>query len=173
MIDFSKVHWYEYKMSTDSSGIKATMTMREDLNVDYQGGKANKITMNMDMGSGSTMNMISYMDPSSGSTLGGHMTMTANGQILMDQDLQPGASPTATAGVSTSNPLMSYEGTKVTKSGIEAVTVPAGTYTATKYTWDNGGATGTAWVAPNVPIPVKVAYSSSDTTVDMQLTGWG
>jgi predicted phage tail protein len=151
------------------------MTMREDFNVDYQGKKANKVTLNMDMGAGdSAMNIISYMDASTGASLGGHMQMTAGGQVLMDQDIEPGASATATpGGVSTENPLLSFQGTSMANSGTESVTVPAGTYVATKYTWGSGGNTGTVWVAPNVPVPVKMSYASASSTTNMELTGWG
>lgn len=174
MIDFNKVRWYEYRISSDTEGTSTSMVMREDFNVDYQGKKANKVTLDMDMGAGnSTMNVISYMDASTGATLGGHMKMTAGGQVIIDQDIEPGASPSATPGVSTENPLVSFEGTSVTKSGTESVTVPAGTYTATKYTWKKGSDTGNVWMAPNVPVPVKMAYSSSGSTMNMELTGWG
>ncbi|HTX43806.1 MAG TPA: hypothetical protein VMC61_03695 [Methanocella sp.] len=176
MIDFNKVHWYEYQMSSDMGGTPSTMKLREDFNVNYQGKNANKITLNMNVGSGdSTMNELitTYTDSSTGATLGGHMQMTAGGQAIMDQDIQPGAAPSTAPGVSTQNPLLAFQGTSVTNSGSESVTVPAGTYVATKYTWTRNGDTGTVWAAPSVPVPVKMSYTSSGSTTSMELTGWG
>ena len=102
------------------------------------------------------------------------MTMTTNGQVVIDQDIPAGTAASTTPGTSsTQNPLQTYQGTSMTSSGTESVTVPAGTYTATKYTWTSGDATGSAWVASGVPVPVKMTSSSSGTTMDMVLTGWG
>ncbi|HTX43805.1 MAG TPA: hypothetical protein VMC61_03690 [Methanocella sp.] len=175
-IDFSKVHWYEYQMTSDISGTSSTMKMRQDLNVDYSGKKANKVTLNMDAGSGaSAMNeaITTYTDVSTGATLGGHMKITSGGQVIMDKDIEAGAAPSTSPGTSTQNPLATYQGMSITNAGSESVTVPAGTYVATKYTWTSGGTTGTVWVAPSVPVPVKMSTSSSGTTMNMELTGWG
>jgi hypothetical protein len=151
--------------------------MRQDYNVDYNGKMANKVTLNMNMGAGasaSTTVMTSYSDPSTGATLGGHMKMTAGGQTIIDKDIEPSsAAPSAAPGVSTESPLTSYQHTSITSAGTESVTVPAGTYVATKYTWGSGGNTGTVWVAPNVPVPVKMTSTSSGYTTNMELTGWG
>jgi len=176
IIDYSKVKWYEYQMTSTVGETPTTMKIREDFNVDYQGKTANKATINMDMNSsGSATNDVitSYMDASSGATLGGHMTMTTNGQVVLDQDIGASASASTTPGMaSTENPLTTFQGTTVTSSGTESVTVPAGTYMATKYTWTSGNTTGTAWVASGVPVPVKMTSSSSGATMDMELTGW-
>ncbi|HTY91854.1 MAG TPA: hypothetical protein VMC84_11825 [Methanocella sp.] len=176
MIDFSKVNWYEYRMTSDTGGTSTTSDLRWDYNIDYNGHKANKATMNMNMGtsdSATTEVITSYTDVASGATLGGHIKMMTGSQVVLDQDIQPGASATTTPGASTENPLTTYQGTSVTKIGTESVTVPAGTYTATKYTWTSGSNTGNVWVAPNVPIPVKMSYSAASSTTDMELVGWG
>lgn len=91
----------------------------------------------------------------------------------MDQDIQPSAAASTSPGASTENPLTSYSGSPVTNVGTESVTVPAGTYTATKYMFTSSGSTGTVWVAPNVPVPVKMSSTASGYTTDMVLTGWG
>lgn len=177
IVDYSKVKWYEYQMTSTSGGTPTTMKMREDFKVDYQGKTANKVTITMDStssGSTTSTEITTYMDTANSATLGGHMTMKTDGTVVMDQDIPASAAASTTPSTgSTQNPLQTYQDSSMTNSGTESVTVPAGTYTATKYTWTSGDATGSAWVASSVPLPVKITSSSSGTTMDMELTGWG
>jgi hypothetical protein len=153
------------------------MDLRENYGVNYQGTTANEaiVTMNTtESGAAMTMVLTSYTDASTGATLGGHETMTSNGQVVMDTAIPPSAaSATTTPGISTQNPLQTYGGATLTNAGTESVTVPAGTFTTTKYTWTNANVTGNVWVAQSAPIPVKMESSSQGNTIDIELTGWG
>jgi hypothetical protein len=64
-------------------------------------------------------------------------------------------------------------GTTFTNNGPDVVTVPAGTFTATKYTTTTqDGSTETAWVATGGPV-VKITGSSSAGSVTMELNAQG
>jgi len=178
VIDYSKVHWDEYQMTSTGSGTSSTMDMREDYGVSYQGTTANEATVTMNNtedGTVTTMVMNSYSNPSTGAILGGHETMSTNGQVVMDTAIpSTAASATITPGESTQNPIQAYGGATLTNAGTESVTVPAGTFTATKYTWTStDGTTGNVWIAKNVPIPVKMTSTVQGNTVAIVLTGWG
>jgi hypothetical protein len=151
------------------------MKLREDFGITYNGQKANKATITTDTtqaGTTTTSAIEMYMDPSNQASLGGHMTVTSNGAVISQMDLPASSSSSGNTG--TSNVLVSNSGAKLTSGVPDSVTVPAGTYAATKYTVTNtDGSTGTVWVAPNVPVPVKYTGSSAGTTTEMVLTGWG
>ena len=64
---------------------------------------------------------------------------------------------------------------KIVNAGTETITVPAGTYTCTKYTVTDSDMEGTStfWSSTQVPVPVKLSVTSEGTTMDMVLVGWG
>jgi hypothetical protein len=162
-------------MSGTSAGVPTTADIREDFGVTYNSTKANEVTMTMNttMAGTPTVTVInSYSDAISGNSLGGHMTMTSGGQVIMDQTLPAGQASSA-SNVTAQDPLVANSNAQLTNVGTESVTVPAGTYTATKYSWTNAEGTGDIWVAPNVPVPVKITGNSQGTTMEMDLTGWG
>lgn len=175
VMDLSKIGWFEYQMTSNTAGTPTTMKLREDFGVTYNGQKANKATITTDMtqdGATTTTAMEIYMDPSNQASLGGHMTTSQNGQVISQMDLP--ASNASSGSTGSSNVLVSNTGATLTSGVPDSVTVPAGTYAATKYTMTNtDGSTGTVWVAPNVPVPVKYTGSSSGTTTETDLTGWG
>jgi hypothetical protein len=151
------------------SGVTGTMTMREDYGTTYNGQNADKATMTMN-GAEGTSTIVMYTDPTSHASLGGTMTTTVNGQATT---IPIPASSTGTASTQ-SNPMDTNANAALTSAGADSVTVPSGTYAATKYTMtDTSGGQGTVWVAPNVPVPVKYEGTYSGNTVDMELTGWG
>lgn len=176
-IDFNKLHWYEYQMTSTTPGAETSnMKMRFDYNVDYKGQNADKFSMNIETKQGDTTTTMvteSYTDKS-GNSLGGHMKTMQGGQVIYEMDIPASSGSTGSSGTSTgTNPLSTNTGASLTGLGADTVTVPAGTFACTKYSWGGSGSTGTVWVAPNVPIPVKMESKSGDTTISMELTGWG
>jgi hypothetical protein len=162
-------------MTGTSAGVPTTADLREDLGVTYNGTKANEVTLTMNTAIAGTQTVTvvnSYSDAVSGNSLGGHMTMTSDGQAIMDQALPAGEASSA-SNASAQNPLIADNNAQMTSMGTVSVTVPAGTYTATEYSWTNSEGTGNVWVAPNVPVPVKITGNSQGTTMEMDLTGWG
>ncbi len=51
--------------------------------------------------------------------------------------------------------------TSLVSAGVDTVTVPMGTYVCTKYTVTDGGITSTYWIAPNVPLPIKMVQEQN------------
>lgn len=77
-----------------------------------------------------------------------------------------------TTTTSTSNPNEVASDVKFTKVGTEVVTVPAGTFTADKYTATVNGNTATYWIVSGKPM-IKMVSSSSEGSMTMELNGWG
>ncbi len=51
--------------------------------------------------------------------------------------------------------------TSLVSAGPASVTVPMGTYACTKYTVTDGEITSTYWLAPNVPLPIKMTQEQN------------
>ena len=174
-IDYSIIHWYDYQTTGSSAGAPTTGDMREDFGVTYNGASVNKVAMTTTItvaGTQTSTVITTYSDPSSGSTLGGHMTITGGGQVIMDQDV-PADQASSAYNASAQNLLVTNSNARLTSVGSESVTVPAGTYTATEYTWTNAEGTGNVWIASDLPVPVKITGNAQGTTMEMDLVGWG
>lgn len=81
-------------------------------------------------------------------------------------------SATGGTGKSADNPNKVSSDVKFTKVGTESVTVPAGTYTADKYTASYQGMTSTYWIASGKPL-IKMVGGSAEGSAVMELNGWG
>lgn len=77
-----------------------------------------------------------------------------------------------TTTTSSGNPNDVASDVKFTKVGTEVVTVPAGTFTADKYTATVSGNTATYWIVSGKPL-IKMVSSSSEGSMTMELNGWG
>lgn len=64
------------------------------------------------------------------------------------------------------------EDASLISSGVEQVTVPAGTFTTTKYTMKTTDGEDPWWISSNVPIPVKFAGTSGNTSHTIELVSW-
>ncbi len=80
--------------------------------------------------------------------------MTYNGQTIEQQTPCPTTGPNSASGTET--PQLTY-------IGIESVTVPAGTFSCSKYSLEGA----TFWVATGVPLPVKIAYDNGASTMEL------
>jgi hypothetical protein len=81
-------------------------------------------------------------------------------------------SATGTGGSTASDPNSVSSDVKYTKVGTEVITVPAGTFTADKYTVTNQGTTSTFWIASGKPL-LKMEGGDATSTVTMVLNGMG
>ncbi len=54
---------------------------------------------------------------------------------------------------------------KLVSAGPDTVTVPKGTFLCTKYTVTDGDTKGTYWIAPNVPLPIKMVQEEKGAVV--------
>jgi hypothetical protein len=82
--------------------------------------------------------------------------MTYNGQTIEQPVQCPTTGPNSASTTGTETPQLTYVGT-------ESVTVPAGTFSCTKYSLEGA----TFWVASGVPLPVKIAYDSGASTMEL------
>jgi hypothetical protein len=78
----------------------------------------------------------------------------------------------SSSGKSADNPNKVSSDVKFTKVGTESVTVPAGTFTADKYTASYQGMTSTYWIASGKPL-IKMVGGSAEGSAVMELNGWG
>ncbi len=172
-IDFSKVHWWEYNMASKSGEGTTNSKIKMEYNVDYKGQQANRMTITMDMSEGgTTMTTVTemYVDKSN-NNLGGHMKTMQGSQVIFEQDIP--ASSSSGGATTASDPFGTSSGAALTGAGAESVSVPAGNFACTKYTYSASGTTGTVWVSPSVPLPIKMESRSEYGTMTMELAGWG
>jgi len=182
MLDLTPVHWYQYQITPTGtivdlgSGVTtagSTMTERWDFNVNYNGQNADKVAGTGNYPSngltGTTIDLMNHSNHKQ--LLGGNLTVMKNGNVIYQGDITPHLRELESLLDLTNS---TYSGSHtVTYGGTETVTVPLGTYTATKYMY-YGDYNLTIFVDPKVPVPVRVdAVSPSGTTYDVELMGWG
>jgi len=161
-------NWMEYQVTSTSGGKDTKMDMKMERSADtYQGQPATHIKVTMTSSTNAMSGVYDYYYDSAMSTiLGGTMTITVNGKTMTMNIPATQLSQTEATNFNKASPL--------TFAGIEPVSVPAGTYpTASKYTKSENGIDVTFWSAPGVPVPVKMASSSSTTSTTSELVGWG
>ncbi len=181
MMDLSQVHWYKYQITPTGTPVDlgsgfntagSSMTERWDFNVNYNGQNADEVTGTGNYPSnGDTGNTFEFMNHTDHKQyLGGNMSVMKNGKVVY-QGLMTSKLIEIQSILDLTNSTYSGPHT-VTYGGMETVTVPSGTYTATKYTY-NGNYNLTIYMDPSVPVPVKVEAVSTDGTIyDIELMGW-
>jgi hypothetical protein len=170
---------------TTAATTAPSTSLGDTLGALYQKGKFSwyEYQYTMDMGEGQSIAMKMKMemlgtgiDPKDGVS-GEHMRST----VTMTM---PGMEPQTTVtdvyskpdtGSSSQSKDYSASTAKLVNEGTETVTVPAGTFTCTKYTVTDSDMEGTStfWSSSKVPVPVKFAVTSEGTTMNMELVGWG
>jgi hypothetical protein len=101
----------------------------------------------------------------------GTCTMRFEGQNIpgmTGQEMSCGS----TGGETQSNPNQVGSDVTWTYTGTESVTVPAGTFTASKYTSTYQGTTSTYWVVGGTPL-IKMVSGGGEGSSTMELNGWG
>jgi hypothetical protein len=101
----------------------------------------------------------------------GTCTMRIEGQNMpgmTGQEMSCGS----TSGETQSNPNQMSSDVTLTYIGIESVTVPAGTFMASKYTSTYQGTTSTYWMVGGTPL-LKVVSGGGEGSSTMELNGWG
>jgi hypothetical protein len=101
----------------------------------------------------------------------GTCTMRIEGQQIpgmTGQEMSCGS----TGGQTQSNPNQVSSDVTFTYIGTESVAVPAGTFTASKYTSTYQGTTSTYWIAAGTPL-LKMVSSGGEGSTTMELDGWG
>lgn len=171
-VDNSKLHWYRLSLSGNSDGAMIIVDTTISLNVSYKGQTAIKYDMDTTRDAGTTQEMLAIVYLNwGGDQLGGHVTLKENQRTVWDEELEPVSANYGSINLfdwdrSPNMPLM--------KAGTETITVSAGTYDCTKYTYKNSnGHISTIWVSPKVPMIIKATEFDGNDTAQMQLIGWG
>jgi len=158
----------EYQTSGTYNGKQETMDMKYQRSTGtYQGSPAVHVEVTMTSSSNGGINGVIdyYWDTAMDKLLGGTMTMTVNGRTMTISIPAEELTQAQATNFHTGTP---------TFAGVEPVTVPAGTYPiASKYTETTNGVDVTFWSAPGVPVPVKMASSSSSGSSTSELVGYG
>lgn len=150
LYSLGQLHSFEYRTTMDVEGESMVMNMKTEMlgqGVDPKDGVTKdhmKITTTMDIpGLGAqTSSMDFYLDPEA-----------------------EGSDDNSGADYMTSDAAL-------VNVGVETITVPAGTFTCTKYTVTENGETTTFWASPQAPLPVKYEGTSEGSTVTTELVSW-
>lgn len=103
----------------------------------------------------------------------GKCTMRFEGaQKIEGMPTEMDCSSTGGGGKSADNPNKVSSDVKFSKVGTESVTVPAGTFTADKYTASYQGMTSTYWIVNGKPL-IKMVSGNAEGSAVMELNGWG
>lgn len=87
-MNLNNVHWYEYKMTSQSGDLKANMDVKCELGMDYNGQKADKYTITaLTENDGVTTTMVTENYADKSSNLGGHIKTTVGGEVTYDVDI--------------------------------------------------------------------------------------
>lgn len=157
-------NWFEYVNTMSGTGKTLTTTVRTEKSTGtYKGATAihYKNTMTSEMGSSVTD---IYYDNAM-NVLGGTVTTVVEGKSYT---MEIPASQLKSQG----GPTFEKQ-TTLTYIGPDQVTVPAGSYTAGKYSASTDAGAVTYWVAPGVPLPVKYSMGMQGSDISAELKGWG
>ncbi|WP_424358567.1 hypothetical protein [Methanocella sp. MCL-LM] len=151
LYSLGQLHSFEYRMTTSVEGESMVMNMKTEMlgqGVDPKDGKTKdhmKVTTTMDIpGMGSQTNSMDfYLDPEAEDS-----DDSSSGADYMTSDAS------------------------LVNVGVETITVPAGTFTCTKYTVTEDGQTTTFWASPQAPLPVKYEGTSEGSTITTELVSW-
>jgi hypothetical protein len=128
----------------------------------------NWVEYKMTSGSGSQQMTIYFKYDKSGKC-----TMRFEGaQKIEGMPTEMDCSSTGGGGKSADNPNKVSSDVKFTRVGTESVTVPAGTFTADKYTASYQGMTSTYWIVNGKPL-IKMVGGSAEGSAVMELNSWG
>ena len=161
LYDYGRLREYEYKITTTASGQTNVANFKYSVNPGTYLGQ-NVFVITTDFASeGATGKVSMYMTKETGKCIIAQTEITVLDQVIKNE---------AKCDVSNDIKTNTEGKAEVRVAGTETVTVPAGTFTATKYTVENGAS---YWVASNVPIPVKFEASASGSTTVGELVGYG
>lgn len=165
LFDTGKLSWFEYRLT----GIGGASDIRFDYTTAVIGGvtfKDNRITLKMQV---PDMVMVrdSYYDPATGKQVGSRQKVTSAGNGLTDQEIgnRYQSSNIVEACLDHDWPM--------SDAGAEVITAGGNSYSCTRYIAGDAGEEVTAWVAREVPVPVKIESKAAGGTLTWELSGWG
>jgi len=153
---FDSVHSYTYEISTTAGGQMTKMNMSTSITADTVNGTAAWLEQTDMTVQGMGVTSKTWIDKVTYKCLETMTVMNYGGQVIEQPGQCPTEGPNSAERTGTTTP-------QLTPLGIESVTVPAGTFTAAKYSLENV----TYWSATSVPVPLKIAYADGLVTMEL------
>jgi hypothetical protein len=173
MFNLGNLNMYEYKMTTDVSGQKSSLTYKiEYSDSAYHDTPAKLTTMTYDVPGSGQMIVNMYYDKGDDHLLGGSYKMAVGGQNI---EIPIGADESDTYSqndwaITTEE---SIGDTSLASTGTETVTANGKSYTCTKYTWTAGDVSYNVCYTPQAPMPLKYQWSDNKgNSWTMELISW-
>lgn len=174
LFDTGNLKWYEYRVTTQGEDGKASVSdMRFDATTAVINGitvRDYRITMKTSDPE-MVITMDTYYSMTTDEQIGSRMKMTSGDVTITDRDIEAIEGRYPSNGVAGA---FESDSCPLTDLGTETVTVDGKTYICTRYSVGSAGEYGTAWVAPGVPLPVKIeSKSATEGTSTWEMLGWG
>jgi hypothetical protein len=153
---FGSVHGYEYETISTAGGQTTEMNLSTSITSDSVNGVAAWLQQTDMTTQGVAVTSKTWVDKVTYKCLRTMTVMNYGGQNIEQPGQCPTEGPNSATRTGTTIP-------QVTLLGSESVTVPAGTFTATKYSLENV----TYWTTSSVPVPLKVGYSDGSMVMEL------
>lgn len=152
LYDYDKVNHYEYKITSTSGGQTSVANIKYNIGSESYNGQSAWVLSSDVALEGATATSKVYMSKATRRCIAVEIESAVLGQTYKTQSKCDTATEVQTDAKGSA---------QVTAEGTETVTVPAGTFTATKYSTSSGA---TYWMAAGVPVPVKFSASAAGAT---------
>jgi hypothetical protein len=153
---FGSVHSYKYEITSTAGGQTTKMNLSTSITSDTVDGVAAWLQQTDMTVQGVAVTSKTWVDKVAYKCLRTMTVMNYGGQNIEQPGQCPTEGPNSAARTETTTP-------QVTFLGSESVTVPAGTFTADKYSLENV----TYWATSSVPMPLKVSYSDGSAVMEL------
>lgn len=150
MYDFTKVTSYEYKMTSAANGQQSVINLKYSVSSDTMNGKPAWLQKSEMTTQGANVVTNMWVDKTNYACLKINTVMDAAGQKVEQESPCPTEGPNSASRAAATAPQVDY-------LGKESVTVPAGTFSADKYSSEGV----TYWVSSSVGVPLKVEYTQA------------
>lgn len=181
-VDFKNIQRFEYTFNTTTGdtpklGDLITTYSNEPFG-DVQNARRTQTNMTANTSGGLSITAVDIYTDRSGNVLGGFFRAEVGGQVLANRSINAGEQIDLSQ---TSTPVLTAaqaaDFTKNLKNaGQDQVVVPDGSFACTRYVLQGKDNSMTYWIAPNVPLPVKMTTTDAVTgkvTMTMELVGYG
>lgn len=150
LYDFAKVKSYEYKMTSVANGQESVVNLKYSVSSDTMNSKPAWLQKSEMTAQGTNIVTNMWVDKTSYACLKINTVMEVAGQKVEQESPCPTEGPNAASRTAAKAPEVDY-------LGKESVTVPAGTFSADKYSAEGV----TYWVSSSVGVPLKVEYTQA------------
>ena len=144
---------------------------------DVTNARRTQTNMTANTAGGLSITAVDIYTDQSGNVLGGFFRAEIGGQLTANRSIDPGEQVDKSQ--TSMSVLTAAEASDFTKNlknaGQDQIVVPAGAFTCTKYVLQGKDNSMTYWIAPNVPLPVKMTTTDAITgkvTETMELVGY-